>query len=238
MRKLIALATGLVCLGGVTYFLGTAWGQNKAAPVAELPHKTGLIDMGVVFNEYKKFAILREDLKAEFAQSEAEAKARAEKLQALVAEAKSGTFKEGSPEFLNREKEFIRLNSEFETFKKITTQDMQRKEAKIYQQIYLEVQDAVVKFSDAYKYTLIIRFSRDEMNSTDPQKIIQGLQRQVVHFRPDDDITDSVIEFLNRKYSPAKTSPATATPPKITSPGTPAKAPVKTATPPSATKKN
>lgn len=239
MKKLILSAVGIVCLVGV-YFIGSARGQNGAtpAPAANVPHKVGLIDMGHVFKEYKKFDILREDLKVKIQENEQKAKGMADRITAIQAELKSGTFKEGSPEFLNREREFTKLTSEFETFRKLAQQDFLRDESKIYHQIYLEVQDAVEKFSNHFQYTLILRFNREDLNSSDPQKLLNGLNRQVIHFRGEDDITDSVVEYLNRRYSAPASAAPKATPKTATPTGT-ANPPVRQGTlPNNSTKKN
>lgn len=199
MKKLIASAVGVVCLVGVSYCVGVALGQN-APDKKESPHKVGLIDMATVFKKYSKFEKLREDLKGEVQESEQKAKGFVEQIQALQGELKSGTFKEGSPDFIEREKQITQLTTEFETFRKLAQTEFIRKEAKIYQTVYLEVTDAVEKFSKYYNYTLIQRFERDEVANADPQKVMQRLNRQVVYFRPEDDITESVVEYLNGRY--------------------------------------
>ena len=76
----------------------------------------------------------------------------------------------------------------------------------------MEVADAVRKYSNHYKYTLVLRFNREDLNPEDPQGLIQGMNRQVVFHRPEDDMTDSVLSYLNGKFdegaAPAKKKPA------------------------------
>jgi outer membrane protein len=100
--------------------------------------------------------------------------------------------------------------------------EIQRKEAKMYQTIYLEVTDAVEKYARIYKYTLILKFNREDMTSDDPQKIAMALQRQVVYYQADDDITDPVLKYLNNTYeanatSAGKPAPRTGSRPAATS---------------------
>ena len=59
------------------------------ALASEAPHKIGLIDMGRVFKEYKKFDALREDWKAELQTNEESAKQLAAKVQAVVEQMKT-----------------------------------------------------------------------------------------------------------------------------------------------------
>jgi len=219
------MAVGLACLIGISYHLGTAQG-GPAAALPEVPHKVGLIDMSYVFREYKNFAALRETLKGEFEQNEQKAKAMAEQIQAIQGEMKSGVFKQGSEEFLEREKKLAQLTTEFEAFRKITQRDFMRRESQIYNTIYQEVSAAVEKFSRYYQYTLVMRFNRDELSSNDPQKLLQGLNRQVVYFSPHDDITESVLAYLNERFDKAHaagaaTSPAAGRRPAARQPATP-----------------
>jgi outer membrane protein len=214
VKKTILVSLAFAALVGTSVWIGSALGQNKTAgaPAAELPHKIGLIDMAHVFKEHKKFEALRNDLKEELESTEAEGKKFADKIQTLQNELKSGVFKEGSQEYISRETQLAKLTSDFNTFRAVSQKDFLRKESKIYGTVYKEVEDAIQKYCKAYKYTLILRFSRDELNTDDPQKLIAGLQRTVVHFRPDDDLTDSVVEYLNGQYAKAgKTSGAATT---------------------------
>jgi outer membrane protein len=190
-------ATGLVCLAGVSYFIGTASGEN-GAPTPPPAHKVGLIDIGHIFNEYDKLKILREEFTADWQESEAQAKAHVQKIQSLQQEMKQ--FGEGTPEFATREKKFATLTSEFETFKKVTQKDLARKEAKMYHTVYLEVQNEVDALCKQYGFTLVLRFSRDELNSAEPQKLAQGLSRTVIFHRPKDDLTTHVLKRLNESY--------------------------------------
>ncbi len=47
------------------------------------------------------------------------------------------------------------------------------------------------------------QFSRDELNSADPQKLAQGLSRTVIYHRPKDDLTSTVLKMLNQSYEQA-----------------------------------
>ena len=213
MKKLIATFTGICCLVGALYSIVAAQNPGGKEPAADIPHKVGLVDLGYVFKEYKKFEAMRDDLKAELQESETKAKSMAEAIQALQGQLKAGDLKEGSPEYIALEAKLTQRTTEFETFRKVTQKEFVRKESKVYQTIYLEVSDAVEKFCKAYNYTMIMRFNREDLAATsDPQKLLQGLNRQVVYFREEDDITASVLEFLNRKYA-ASAQPKTAAPP-------------------------
>lgn len=216
MKKLILSASSIACLAGLLSLGNTAWSDpgkgapREAASKDSRPHKVGLIDMAFVFKKYKKFDALREDLKAQIGDSEIEAKNMAEKIKALQSELKS--LKEGAPEFDAKEKQLAAISAQFETFRRSTQRDILKEESKIYHTIYMEVADAVRKYSKHYEYTLVLRFNREDLNPEDPQGLIQGMNRQVVYYLQEDDMTDSVLDYLNKKFDdgapPAAAKPA------------------------------
>ncbi len=198
MKKLMTSATVLAIVGCFACFTETASAQNNTQSKTPVVHKVGLIDMAHVFKNYEKFTALREELKTEIQQSDAKAKAMAEQIQAVQKEMQD--FKQGSPEYLAREKQLAQAASDFEAFRKVAQRDFLRKESRIYHTIYMEVTETVQKYAKIYNYTLIMRFNRESLDTDDPKKLIQGMNRQVVFHRADDDITLSVLDYLNRNY--------------------------------------
>jgi outer membrane protein len=196
------LAATLVTLATLA---STAPVPAQAQAAAATAPKIGLIDMAYVFKNYKKFEVLRNDLKAEIEKSDQQAKAMAARIKDTTDRMK--TFKEGSPEYLTLEKELAQQASEFEAFRKVAQRDFLRKEADIYKTVYLEVSDAVKLYAQHYNYSLIMRFSREEVaDSGDPQRILQSMNRQIVHFLPENDVTETVLRYMNQRYDQQKTA--------------------------------
>jgi Skp family chaperone for outer membrane proteins len=132
-----------------------------------------------------------------------------EQVNAVNGELKEMSKNQGSPAYAAKEKQLLALNSELESFRRNAQREMITKESQIYKQIYLEVSDAVEKYAYHYKYTLVLRFMRDELTeAVDPQEILARMNKQVVYYREEDDITESVLEYLNRQYGPKNTTPA------------------------------
>lgn len=203
----VGLVTGIsfAVVTGLSGMSATAWGQQRQANSGG-PHKIGLIDMAEVFKSYKKFEVLREGLKAEIAQSDQKAKQMAQQIKSLQGQLKQ--LEDGTSEYSRIEKQLLGLTSDIEAFRKGAQRDFMRKEAQIYKTVYLEVSDAVAKYADYYKYTLIIRFNRRGLESGDkPAEVIQKMNQLVVNHRSEDDITDSVLDYLNRKYESLGSKP-------------------------------
>ncbi|MGE5193442.1 MAG: OmpH family outer membrane protein [Deltaproteobacteria bacterium] len=198
MRKFILIAAGFLCLGGGSYFLSATWGAPTKDTAEEVPHRVGLIDISYVFSKYEKLKSELEELRAEYKEASAGLIAKQKQGQALQEEINE--FTPDSPEFESRRNRLVKLSNELASDKKLMDMDFQKKEAKKYHTAYLEIQDAVEKFCDRYKFTVIIRFSRTDPGSTDPQRVSQLLNQPVVYHRKRDDLSQGVLDYLNQRY--------------------------------------
>jgi outer membrane protein len=205
VKKFIGnLALAAVVVGTLIY-ARNGRAQDGGAPAAAQPagpHQIGLIDMAHVFKEYEKFKTLSEDLRAQVQESDAEAQTMVQALQQTQAQMSSGTYAAGSPEYQQLEQQLIEQQTEIENFRKRKQLEFLRKEADIYKTVYLEVQDAVGMYARHYKYTLIMRFNRAKVEDAEnPQEIIQSMNRPVVFYKSQDDLTDPILNYLNQQYT-------------------------------------
>lgn len=226
MKKVIVSASAIALLAGVLSLTGSAWSQQneRTAAANSMPHKVGLIDMAHVFKNYKKFEMLREDLKVEIAASEEKAKAVQAETTQLQQQLK--TLTEGGAEYSKLEKQLVAKMAEFEGFRREKSREFLKKESQIYSQVYHEVEDVVKQFANYYGYTLVIRFNREEENPDNPQQVLQNMNRQVVYYREDDDITQKILGKLNKNLAkegkpaaePSQTSEKKPTPRSVKAP--------------------
>ncbi|MFQ5734842.1 MAG: OmpH family outer membrane protein [Planctomycetaceae bacterium] len=174
--------------------------QSKAA--APIPHKVGLIDMAHIFKNYKKFTDQREDLKKEIERSDATAKAMAAEIKKLQDELKNSPFKNDSPQKKALRQQLFTAGAKYQSFRQEEQQRFLGREAKIYKTVYLEVTQAVATYAQFYKYTLILRWSKQGVDSAaDPKAILTKMNRLVIYSRPGDDITKVILGHLNGKYA-------------------------------------
>jgi len=156
--------------------------------------------MARVFKEYNKFEDMRASLKAEMETALAEAKAIAAKAEKVKEELK--LLKPGSAEYIKREADLAQLSSDFETKRKLANVQYQRKEAEIFQDIYVDAVKVIKLYAGHFKYSMVMRFNSAELDKTNPSSLANGLNKLVIFHRPQDDITDAVIDYLNRQYTP------------------------------------
>lgn len=202
MKKLIVGAMAVAMLASLFVVHGTIQGQGQQRAAADLPHKVGLIDMAQVFKDYEKFKTHREALQAEIEQSDAKAKQMLAEMKQLQEVAQSGQLKQDSEQYQQIEQQLITKKGELESYRQVQQREFLRKESEIYKQVYLEVQDMVEKFANAFNYTLIVRFNASKVDEAEnPQEVIQSMNRQVVFHRHKDDITPRILQALNDRYN-------------------------------------
>lgn len=198
MKKYSLLAVALATVG---LFMATrpVISQDAAATTAPAPHQIGLIDMAHIFKNYEKFKDQTAGLQK--LAEEAEAKAQAMMEKGRKGQEQLQTLSPGTPEYTQIEAELIKLKTELETFRQVEQQKIVRQQADVYKTIYLEVQEVVNRYASYYKYTLVIRFNRaDVAEAGNPNAIIQNMNRQVVYYQPQDDITEPILKHLNNEY--------------------------------------
>jgi hypothetical protein len=71
----------------------------------------------------------------------------------------------------------------------------------MFKVIYADTTSMVKKYAEYAKYTVVIRFDRKDIDeNTPPAEAVQRMNKQVVYYRADDDITDVVLSTLNKQY--------------------------------------
>ena len=202
MKKLLMSVSAAALCASVALSLAPASAQQPAAAAkSAVQHQVGLIDMAHVFKNYDKFKTMTKSLQEEAQGAQKKADAMIEEMKSLQAKITSGDLQEGSPDYVRIESQLLKMQTDLETYRKVSQRDFLRKEADIYKTIYLEVQQAVNDYANYYKYTLILRFNRQEVaEAENPQQILNNLGRQVVYYKKQDDVTQPILDYLNDEF--------------------------------------
>ncbi|MEQ9410049.1 MAG: OmpH family outer membrane protein [Fuerstiella sp.] len=201
MKKLISSIVALAVVATTS----SLHAQGGAA--AATGHRVGLIDMAHVFQNYKKFEDLRTGLQGEIEKSDAEAKQMVERLQKMQTEIKK--FDAGGPQYEQAEKQILDQKGEFDAFRAATQRRLARRESEMFKTIYTDVTAAVKLYAEYAKFDHVMRFNRKGIDdTTNPQEAVQTMNKTFIYSRAENDITDTVLDYLNKQY--AKTSGGTA----------------------------
>ncbi len=204
MTKFASLLVATILLAAPS---AATFGQDTTSSSA--PHKIALIDISRVLKEYKKVDALRSEIKAEISKSETQRTSMIKQMQTIKDKLKAPNIEQGSAKAVELEKQYLKIEAEFTSFKKAERQRILRHEAQLLKTIHGEIKAVVKRAAEAWEYTLVLRFNGAPSNGATPNNVVGELQRQVVYYRGEDDITQPVIDFLNKQY--LKTSPAPRT---------------------------
>lgn len=178
---------------------GAAQAQERS-PKAGPGHRVGLIDMAHVFQNYKKFESLRNDLQAEIEKSDAEAKTLVDRLKRMQEEIKK--FDAGGSQYEQAEKQILEQKGEFDAFRAATQRRLARRESEMFKIIYTDVTAAVKLYAEYAKFDHVMRFNRKGIDDTgNPQEAVQTMNKTFIYWKKDNDITDPVLDYLNRSYA-------------------------------------
>ncbi|MCE5269581.1 MAG: OmpH family outer membrane protein [Planctomycetaceae bacterium] len=203
---------------GVYYSIGVAQGPAPgqgtfppAAPTSAPPAtRVALVDITHIIKNHQRFRATMEELKAQVKQAEQQVNNERQEIARLARQLQD--LQKGSPDYKNLEEQIrdrddkltLGMNRQKTTFLK--------QEAKNYHNAYQEVCQAVDFVSQQYGIDLVLRFNREPMNPESPESVLAGINQMVVRHRGLD-ITDRVLEEVNRGGTPpnggAATRPAT-----------------------------
>lgn len=173
--------------------------QAQTSPKSTTGHRIGLIDMAYVFQNYNKFEGLRTGLQSEIERSDAEAKAKVERLQKLQAELKK--YDSGGPQYEQAEKTVLEAKGDFDAFRASTQRKLARRESEMFKIIYTDVTAAVKLYAEYAKYDHVMRYNKKDVADTmAPQEAVQTMNKTFIYTKAENDITDTVLTYLNDQY--------------------------------------
>jgi Skp family chaperone for outer membrane proteins len=155
-----------------------------------------VIDVGQIFEKHTRFNGRMEQLKGEIKATEDAWKKDAQEINAMIDQIKS--MKADSPDYHRMEADVAKRQGDFNVNKALRNKDLMEKQSKIYLDTYREVESAVGEFCKRYNVALVIRYNAKDIDSSDPQEILKGIQRPIVYVDKRYDITGDIVGLLNR----------------------------------------
>lgn len=175
---------------------GGATGRNATAdpkPTSVAPTRIALIDMARVFKASEVFAQKREMLTQDIKDSEETAKRLLAELnqmkQALDAR------DQDAEERIALKKQVEEATAHWDSYRLAARKRLFQTESEIYVEVYELTSAEVSKYAQQHGIDLVIRYSSEPIKEDHPQKIMEGLSRQVV-YQNELDITEAIIEAM------------------------------------------
>lgn len=186
---------------------------QQAQPVGprEGPTSIALVDVGHILNNHPTIKLNMEAIKAEMTKAQEDIENRRK---ALLTETEmvQKNYDTNSPAFKEKQEQLISQESKLRVDFMGKEKEFAEKQAGVIYQSYQSINQAITVVANHYKYDVVLRYSR-EQNEMDPKKptsVNFGIQRDVLFMNPQVDVTDIVLNFLQKSMGAAAGSAATA----------------------------
>ncbi len=167
---------------------------NAPAGVGQEGGFTVVLDVAKVFKDNTRFDSAMKSIQQEAEQVKTQIQGEQESLQAEATKVME-MFKPGTPEFQREETRLEQQQAALRTKARQMNEELLNKEAKLYHDTYLQMQQVVTKIATDHNISLVLRFDSSSVDPANRADVIKAVNRGVV-FQKELDITDMVIEQM------------------------------------------
>jgi Skp family chaperone for outer membrane proteins len=160
-------------------------------------HNIAVVDVSVIFKKHARFQGMIEAFKKEVQAAEAKLKTDYDQVKALQEQLKG--FTPGSPDYKQMEQRIAHSGADLQIKQATQKKELMEYEGRIYYQVYREMDDSVKRFAQKNSIALVLRYASDPVDDpVDRNEIVRGINKSVVYVDPALDITDWILQDLNR----------------------------------------
>jgi Skp family chaperone for outer membrane proteins len=160
-----------------------------------------LVDIQYLLKNYTRVKQYQTELQADQDRAEAALKNDLDSIKKL--QDKLAEYRSGSPDYENLDKEIVGRQADFNAHRTVLRKDFLKRTAKIYCQIYQLIQDEIDAFASANGVVAVLVFNRETMDPEKPESVQAGLQNPILWHHKNLDITQFILQNLERRAGPA-----------------------------------
>ncbi|MFQ6047915.1 MAG: OmpH family outer membrane protein [Phycisphaerae bacterium] len=188
----VAATAGCVVLWSGRSDTGAQTAAPQVGPIA-------VVDMTRVFNECQQIKDINDYLQKQDEQFRAERDKLKEAADQKQAELEA--FARGSPEYLERFKQWVKLQTDYSTLVRLRERQMLVDQTRWTRQSYLQIVQAVEQIAKDRHLALVLYRDEMDLKTNNLQELERRLRgRKVIYVDQALDITDQVLEKVNRDY--------------------------------------
>lgn len=165
--------------------------SRAAAPAAHV----AVIDVGYIFKNHAGFKSAMDRMKDEVMAAENGLKSERDRINGLMEQIKG--FNVGTPEYKKLEAEIAKAQGDFNVNAQLQKKDFMDREAKVYLQVYSQIEKAVEQFAREHRIAVVHRFDGEPVDNSDRNQILRGITKPIVYLEPGIDITPDILKMLN-----------------------------------------
>jgi Skp family chaperone for outer membrane proteins len=189
-----AVIAATVTTLGIVASSAPAQGPNQAGANARKYH-IAVVDVGYIFKNHQRFRTTMEGMKTEMEGIEANLKTKREAI--AQKELHRQELNIGTPDYKQLDEELAREKANFNVEMTQLRKEFLEREAKVYHQTYLEVDDTVRYYAERNEIGLVLRFNGEPPDPNRREQVLQSINKPVV-YQNKIDITPDILALLNR----------------------------------------
>jgi Skp family chaperone for outer membrane proteins len=170
-------------------------GQPQQVRPASPTSHVAVIDVGYIFKNHARFKAAMDKMKDEVMAAENALKGERDRINGLMEQLKG--FNVGTPEYKKLEAEIAKAQGDFNVNAQLQKKDFMDREAKVYLQVYTEIERAVGQFARDHGIAAVFRFDGDPVDGGDRNQILRGITKPIVYYEGGNDITPDILKMLN-----------------------------------------
>lgn len=156
-----------------------------------------LLDVNRVFKNHARFQQMMADMKTDLQAEEEAVKKERDGIAGEVEQLKQ--LKSGSPDYKEREQRVATRQADLNVRLQLKRKEFLLREAKMYHAVYQEVEQEVRYYASAMGIAMVLRYNGESVDPDNPEDVLRNISKPVVCFAPGMDITDVIIQQLNRR---------------------------------------
>jgi len=192
--------------------------RTAMRPAPAVP-TVALLDVSRIFKSHARFKAMMEDMKADVQRAESQIKMERGSIQKLAERLKE--YRKGTPEYKSIEEDLTKRQANLRVRVELQRKEFLEQEAKIYHNVYQEILQEVDYYCASRGIAMVLRFNSEAVDAGRPEDVLRYINKPVVWHNRALDITQIVLENLNRRggVAPHVTRPGVGTVPHTTRPG-------------------
>jgi Skp family chaperone for outer membrane proteins len=173
--------------------------------------RMAVLDVSAIFKASVRFKAWMEEMKAEVQRAEVLIREERDRIGKL--EERLQQFTKGTQDYKDMEEDITKKKADLTVKVQIQGKQFEQRQAKIYYSVYQEILQATDYFCRQHSIDMVFQFKCDAVDPEQAQSVIPFINKQVVWYAPDLDITKFILAEVNRTaINPPRAAERPATP--------------------------
>ncbi len=184
-------------------------GFSQGAAPATQSSKIGVVDVGYIFKNHPTMKSRIETIDAQIKSAEEAINGRREVVLKEIEKLRS--LREDTVDYKQGEEKIAKMEAELKLEFMRKEKEFGEAKATIIYDAYRQVESIVKAIAEYNQIEIVLRYSKEEMDPKKPASVTGGINRDIVYFKGNIDLTDGVLSLLSQ---PQQTAAAPATAPR------------------------